>query len=208
MLMLLFIFLGSDPLTVFSCRRLFFNLFVGCRQDFKFFSEMDGIFRKQLKVDDSDSDLLAPEEPEEYGAEPDLGRGEAFGSAAGDSQRTKLINHGNRFLRRSRLERSVDAGKFQADLDGQRDRGAPEHLEERRHPADAEGLGDEQADLLAGLRAPGQPGLPANTRAVSEQDKEAEGQFPTIPGREKVGSVSGWGVLFGQPYPRCPGVCF
>lgn len=56
-----------------------FNLFVACRQDFKFFSEMDGIFRKQLKVDDSDSsDLLAPEEPEEYGAEAELGRGELF----------------------------------------------------------------------------------------------------------------------------------
>lgn len=53
-----------------------FNLFVGCRQDFKFFSEMDGIFRKQLKVDDSDSDLLVPEEPEEHGAEAELGRGE------------------------------------------------------------------------------------------------------------------------------------
>lgn len=79
------------------------------------------------------------------------------------------------------------AGEFQADLDGRRDGGAPEHLEQRRHPADAEGLGDKQADLLAGLRAPGQPGLPAHARAMSEQDKEAEGQFPAIFGREKVG---------------------
>lgn len=61
-----------------------FNLFVGCRQDFKFFSEMDGIFRKQLKVDDSDSDLLVPEEPEEYGAEAELGRGEILNLNKGD----------------------------------------------------------------------------------------------------------------------------
>eukprot|EP00066_Takifugu_rubripes_P029742 XP_011619008.1 PREDICTED: zinc finger protein with KRAB and SCAN domains 2-like [Takifugu rubripes] len=47
------------------------------KQDFKFFSEMDGIFRKQLKVDDSDSDLLVPEEAEEYGAEAELGRATA-----------------------------------------------------------------------------------------------------------------------------------
>lgn len=39
---------------------------------------MDGIFRKRAKVDDSDSDLLVPEEPEEYGAEAELGRGEMF----------------------------------------------------------------------------------------------------------------------------------
>lgn len=58
--------------------------FVACRQDFKFFSEMDGIFRKQLKVDDSDSDLLAPEEPEEYAAEPELGRGEILNLNKGD----------------------------------------------------------------------------------------------------------------------------
>lgn len=36
---------------------------------------MDGIFRKQVKADDSDSDLLVPEEPEDCGAEPELSRG-------------------------------------------------------------------------------------------------------------------------------------
>lgn len=44
------------------------------KQDFKFFSEMDGIFRKQLKADDSDSDLLVPEEPDVGAAEPELSR--------------------------------------------------------------------------------------------------------------------------------------
>lgn len=55
--------------------RFFFNSFICCRQDFKFFSEMDGIFRKQLKADDSDPDLLVPEEPEDCVAEPELNRG-------------------------------------------------------------------------------------------------------------------------------------
>lgn len=36
---------------------------------------MDGIYRKQLKADDSDSDLLVPEEPEDCTAEPELSRG-------------------------------------------------------------------------------------------------------------------------------------
>lgn len=72
-------------MTLLACRRWrfrCFNLFVGCRQDFKFFSEMDGIFRKQLKA--GDSDLLVPEEPEEYGAEAELGRGEILNLNNGD----------------------------------------------------------------------------------------------------------------------------
>lgn len=36
---------------------------------------MDGIYRKQLKADDSDSELLVPEEPEDCAAEPELSRG-------------------------------------------------------------------------------------------------------------------------------------
>uniref|UniRef100_H3DMG4 Myb/SANT-like DNA-binding domain-containing protein n=2 Tax=Tetraodon nigroviridis TaxID=99883 RepID=H3DMG4_TETNG len=44
------------------------------KQDFKFFSEMDGIFRKQLKAGDSDSELLVPEEPEDGVVEPELSR--------------------------------------------------------------------------------------------------------------------------------------
>lgn len=39
---------------------------------------MDGIFRKQLKADDSDSDLLVPEEPDVGAAEPELSRGGFF----------------------------------------------------------------------------------------------------------------------------------
>lgn len=50
-------------------------VFIPCRLDFKFFSEMDGIFRKQLKADDSDSELLVPEEPEDCVVEPELSRG-------------------------------------------------------------------------------------------------------------------------------------
>lgn len=86
------------------------------------------------------------------------------------------------------------AGKFQADLERRGDRGAAQHLEQRRHPADVEGLGNQQADLLAGLRAPGQPGLPAHARAVSEPDQASEGQFPTVFGRQKVSS----GVTFSR----------
>lgn len=72
----------------------FFYSFLCCRQDFKFFSEMDGIFRKQLKADDSDSDLLVPEEPEECVAEPELSRGGVSTLVRGDSSRSKGINLG------------------------------------------------------------------------------------------------------------------
>lgn len=51
-------------------------MLVGRRQDFKYFSEMEGIFRRHLKVDDCDSDLLVPEESEDFAAEPELSRGE------------------------------------------------------------------------------------------------------------------------------------
>lgn len=39
---------------------------------------MDGIFRKQLKAGDSDSELLVPEEPEDGVVEPELSRGGIF----------------------------------------------------------------------------------------------------------------------------------
>lgn len=71
----------SAALVGFRCWRFaifLFHPFICCRQDFKFFSEMDGIFRKQLKADDSDSDLLVPEEPEDSVAEPELSRGGVF----------------------------------------------------------------------------------------------------------------------------------
>lgn len=51
---------------------------------------MDGIFRKQLKADDSDSDLLVPEEPDVGAAEPELSRGGVFFQfVIGDSSRSK-----------------------------------------------------------------------------------------------------------------------
>lgn len=46
---------------------------------------MDGIFRKQLKADDSDSDLLVPEEPEDGAAEPEHSRGGLLTFVRGDS---------------------------------------------------------------------------------------------------------------------------
>lgn len=82
----------------------------------------------------------------------------------------------------------VGAWKFQADLERHWDRDSPQYMEEREHPGYAEGLRHEQTNLLPHLWDLGRPGFPAHSWAVSEQDKAAEGQFPSVPRGEKVGT--------------------
>lgn len=53
-----------------------FLVFFECREEFKFFNEMDKVFRKQLKADNSVPEMLVPDEPEDYSAESDLNRGQ------------------------------------------------------------------------------------------------------------------------------------
>lgn len=45
------------------------------REDFKFFTEMDEIFRRRLKADSSVPDTPAPDEPEDYTLVPDQNKG-------------------------------------------------------------------------------------------------------------------------------------
>lgn len=42
------------------------SFFYKCRGEFKFFNEMEKIFRKELKVDDVAADTSAADEPDDY----------------------------------------------------------------------------------------------------------------------------------------------
>lgn len=65
---------------------------------------------------------------------------------------------------------------------------------ERGHPGDLEGMHQEQTHLHPDLWGHGQPGLHAHSWTVSDQNKEAEGQFPTLLRRQKVSTfIQCWG---------------
>lgn len=58
-----------------------FFFFFKFREEFKFFSELDKIFRKELKVDDSVADMLVTDELDDCTPEPAQKKGETDGNS-------------------------------------------------------------------------------------------------------------------------------
>lgn len=83
----------------------------------------------------------------------------------------------------------MDGGQFEAGLERPGDAGPAGRLGERGDPGDLERVHEEQAHLHPDLRGHGEPGLPAHSGTVSDQNKEAPGQFPTLPRRQEVSDL-------------------
>lgn len=167
------------------------------REEFKFFTEMEEIFRKELKVEDLVTDTSVPDESEDCAPEPVQRKGEAiyllgavyipvcglFSFLIISNMPYILICE---LYSLSCLKQPVGGWQHEAGLERRWDWGSPGRLGERRHSEQLEGQHQKQTYLHPDFSGHGQPGLPAYTWTMSDQDKKAEGQFQTLPRRQKV----------------------